>query len=340
MASTLKSEDRLEGCFLGLAIGDALGYPTEFLSYGEIIRRFGVEGIQDPPGNPCLHSDDTQLSIAVARALLAAGHTPVEEFMETLTREFLVWLRSPENDRAPGNTTIRGCQNLEIGTPWNQSGIVDSKGCGANMRVAPIGLYFSHQPQRLRSFARASALATHAHPTALIAAEVTAFCVSWAFQGLPPSEYLDRIAILERSSLDNWDDSLGDVWKRAEFPDPEDYLKEGWRQLEIELKKVPRVVEENPADICSIAGGGWVAEDALACALACVLLFPEDYSSAVRKGANSSGDSDSIASIAGAMSGALLGAEAIPKDWKKRVENRSQLLELASQFLAEREGGE
>ena len=76
------------------------------------------------------------------------------------------------------------------------------------------------------------------------------------------------------------------------------------------------------------------------CALACVLLFPEDYSSAVRKGANSSGDFDSIASIAGAMSGALLGAEAIPKDWKKRVENRSQLLELASQFLAEREGGE
>jgi ADP-ribosylglycohydrolase len=189
----------------------------------------------------------------------------------------------------------------------------------------------------LRTFARASALATHAHPTALVAAEATAFCVSWAVQGVSPTEYLDRIAVLERSSVDCWEPCFGDVWKKAQFDGPQEYLREGWNQLLAGLTRVPRAVSENPPDICSVTGGGWVADDALACALACVLICPEDYSAAVRKGANNSGDSDSIASIAGAISGALLGVKAIPKEWKKRVENRDQLLQLAKQFILERE---
>ena len=337
MTSNLSMEDRFEGCLLGLAVGDALGYPTEFLSFREILQRFGPEGIQDLPGNPALHSDDTQLSMAVAKALVEGGDRGIEEFMVLLRREFLAWFRSPENDRAPGNTTIHGCQNLEAGISWDQSGILQSKGCGANMRVAPIGLYFFDQPSGLRLFSRASALATHAHPTAMVAAEVTAFCVSWAVQGVPPTEYLDRIAVLERNSLDSWEPRFGDVWERAKFNSPREYLNEGWRQLLSELDKVPRAVSENPPDICSITGGGWVAEEALACALACVLIYPENYSAAVRKGASNSGDSDSIASITGAVSGALLGVNAIPKDWRKRVESRNRLLELAKQFIQVRE---
>jgi ADP-ribosylglycohydrolase len=337
MVSNLSLEDRFEGCFLGLAIGDALGYPTEFLSFAEIQQRFGQEGILDLRGNPALHSDDTQLSMAIAKALLEAGDQEIEDFAAVFSRELLAWFRSPENDRAPGNTTVRACQNLETGTPWGQSGILQSKGCGANMRVAPVGLYFFDRPSQLRLFSRASALVTHAHPTALVAAEVTAFCVSWAVQGVLPAEYLDRIAVLERSSLDSWEPRFGNIWERAQFNSPTEYLKEGWYQLLAGLQKVPRAVSENPPDICSLVGGGWVAEEALACALACVLICPGDYSAAVRKGANNSGDSDSIASITGAISGALLGGEAIPKDWKKRVESRNRLLELAKQFNIERE---
>jgi len=84
-------------------------------------------------------------------------------------------------------------------------------------------------------------------------------------------------------------------------------------------------------------GGGWVAEEALACSLACVLKHPADYSSVVKKGANNSGDSDSIASITGAISGAYLGVNAIPKDWRKRIENRATLIELSKQIYEEHE---
>ena len=71
---------RFQGAVLGLAIGDALGRPTEFLgTLDEIREKFGPAGVTDleadghPPGT---YTDDTQMSLAVARALIWAGHSP------------------------------------------------------------------------------------------------------------------------------------------------------------------------------------------------------------------------------------------------------------------------
>ena len=205
----------------GLAIGDALGYPTEFLSLPQIQQRYGPSGIQDLSGSPALHSDDTQTSMAVARSLISAGQDGVENWMEALVQEFLVWLRSPENDRAPGNTTIKGCQNLESGVSWTESGLLESKSCGAIMRVAPIGLYYHSDPSELRLAAWASSLVTHAHPTALVSAEVTAFCLSWAVAGIAPDEYWDRIRALQADSVQAWEPTLGRSWEQGRLCQPE-----------------------------------------------------------------------------------------------------------------------
>ena len=335
MKSGPSLEDRFQGCLLGLAIGDALGYPTEFLTLQEIHKRYGPSGIEGFSGNPALHSDDTQMSVAVCLALIKAGHSSLESLMDVLGQEFLRWLRSPENDRSPGNTSIKGCQALESGVPWNQSGLLESKGCGANMRVAPIGLYYGNNLPKLRLVARSSALVTHAHPTALVAAEITASCVAWAAQGVAPGDYLNRIRDLRSSSVNVWDPALGDPWARARFASVNDYLAEGWLELWAALDRVPQAVSQDREDICEICGGGWIAEEALACALACVLKSPEDYGATIRRGANSSGDSDSIASIAGAISGALLGVKAIRKEWRKKIENRQSLIELSKQLYLE-----
>lgn len=325
-------EDRFQGCLLGLAIGDALGYPTEFLSLAEIHKRYGINGIVDLLGNPALHSDDTQMSMSVATALIEAGHTGVEHWMNALVREFVGWLRSSENDRAPGNTSIKGCLHLEAGIPWTESGIVQSKGCGAIMRVAPIGLYFHNDPTELRTAAWASALSTHAHPTALVCAEVTACSVAWAASGIPPSEFRERVRKLHSESISAWDPVLGESWKRAGYSSPREYLDAGWIQLLSELEKISQALAQDPSDVCEILGGGWGSDEAFACALACVIEFPDDYSAAIKRGANTSGDSDSIASIAGAISGAYLGTVAIPKDWRKRIENRRTLVNLSKKL--------
>jgi ADP-ribosylglycohydrolase len=334
MKSAPSLEDRFQGCLLGLAIGDALGYPTEFLSLPQILQRYGPSGIQDLEGNPALHSDDTQTSLAVARSLIEAGQDGVENWMEVLVQQLLAWLRSPENDRAPGNTTIKGCQRLESGVSWTESGLLESKSCGAIMRVAPIGLYYHSDPSELRLAAWASSLATHAHPTALVCAEVTAFCVSWALAGIAPSQYGDRISVLQSESVQAWEPVLGRSWERAGFASPKEYLDQGWKELLSEFEKIPLAMAKDSCDICDILGGGWGADEALACALACVLRFPADYAAAIKRGANTGGDSDSIASIAGAISGAYLGYKAVPKDWRKRIESRHLLIDLSRQLCA------
>jgi ADP-ribosylglycohydrolase len=139
------------------------------------------------------YTDDTQMTLAVARALLKAGHKPLDELMPVMAEEFVAWNRSPENDRAPGMTCRAGCRNLENGTPWREAGVPTSKGCGSAMRSAPISLYYRDGEAELIEVARASSLPTHGHPTALAAAAGTALLTAWAVHHDDPADYPARL---------------------------------------------------------------------------------------------------------------------------------------------------
>ncbi|MBW1896990.1 MAG: ADP-ribosylglycohydrolase family protein, partial [Deltaproteobacteria bacterium] len=82
-------------------------------------------------------------------------------------------------------------------------------------------------------------------------------------------------------------------------------------------------------------GEGWIGEEAVALALYCFLRYPDNYEKVVIRGANTNGDSDSIACIAGSISGASLGVEAIPEDWIRGIEKSQYLDDLATR-LAEK----
>ena len=321
-------KDKFRGCILGLACGDALGMPTEFRKLDAILQAFGPDGIQDLP-EPALFTDDTQMAIAVAEALCAGGNDPLPSLAQAMAREFIDWMDSPENNRSPGIACMRGCARLKGGVSWQESGLRESKGCGANMRVAPVGLRYWDDPARLQPAARMSAMLTHAHPTALAAAEATALCVAWAVQGQSPETYLDQLD--GHSGNTEWDEALGFPW--GENTDPSQAMRSGWEELVAVLRRVPPTLQTRPADYCEHIGQAWVAEEALGCALYCVCAWPEDYVAAVRLGANSNGDSDSIACIAGAISGAYLGESAIPEDWRGRIEKAPYLAGLADRLL-------
>ncbi len=117
---------RFEGTILGLTIGDTLGRPAEFLHTIDAIReRFGPDGVIDfvadhhPAGT---FTDDTQMTLCVARALIRAGHEPLDTLMSAMAKEFIEWSRSAENDRAPGTTCMAGCRNLGRGMGWQEAG--------------------------------------------------------------------------------------------------------------------------------------------------------------------------------------------------------------------------
>src|SRR5690349_7495244 len=111
-------EERIAGCLFGLAFGDALGAPTEFLSVAEIVRRWPPAGPWEPSGEPARVTDDTQMALAVGEALAEAlvrrdvSPATVESLMRAA---FVEWLNSPDNNRAPGRTCLRACELLEAG---------------------------------------------------------------------------------------------------------------------------------------------------------------------------------------------------------------------------------
>src|SRR5579859_1384607 len=124
----------VEGSMFGLAYGDAMGAPTEFLTVQAIQERYGPEG----PANIGTGrvTDDTQMAIAVGRSLLEANRP--ESLEAALRKHFVAWMESPDNDRAPGNTCMAACAGLKRGLPWLDATVRGSKGCGANMRTTPV----------------------------------------------------------------------------------------------------------------------------------------------------------------------------------------------------------
>ena len=92
---------------------------------------------------------------------------------------------------------------------------------------------------------------------------------------------------------------------------------------------------EDEEKALSYLGEGWIGEEAVALALYCFLRYPDNYKKVVIRGANTNGDSDSIACIGGSISGAYLGVEAIPDDWVNKIE-KSDYLEKLAVRLAEK----
>src|SRR5512142_2544756 len=118
--------ERMRGSIIGLAIGDAIGHPTEFVSSVRAIReKWGELGVTDmmPSGrHPAgTFTDDTQMTICVARALVRAGRAPLDELMKLLGEEFVAWSRSRDNNRAPGGTCMQGCRSIAQGALWRDA---------------------------------------------------------------------------------------------------------------------------------------------------------------------------------------------------------------------------
>jgi len=130
------SAAQAEAILFGLALGDALGHPTEFMTLADIRRHYGVSGISEPP-NPALYTDDTQMTLALTEGLLDVGlRASLDKRMNAIAARFVRWMNSPDNNRAPGMTCMKAVGRLEVGIAWREAGKNNSKGCGSAMRVA------------------------------------------------------------------------------------------------------------------------------------------------------------------------------------------------------------
>ncbi len=307
-------ETHARAILFGLALGDSIGYPTEFMNLAQIFQVYGAAGIQAPPVL-ARYSDDTQMTLALAEGILDAGlDADIDSQMRGIGKRFIEWMHSADNNRAPGNTCMAGMRRYENGLDWRLSGIASSKGCGSAMRVAAIGYFYQHDPARLRELAEASGIITHGHPAAVAASIAAAYAIKLALDGVAVKEYLNRILTFVEGISDEFDAALYRVGHVG-----------GWTDEIGALKHI---------------GEGWTGEEAVALALYCVLRYPDDYVACMQRAANTNGDSDSIACIAGGIMGARLGLRAIPADWIERCENREYLNALARRMFIARDAYE
>ncbi|GAW67125.1 ADP-ribosyl-(dinitrogen reductase) glycohydrolase [Geoanaerobacter pelophilus] len=153
---------RARGAFLGLAVGDALGAPAEFLTRREIEQKFGV--LKEMVGGGWLRlkpgqvTDDTEMSLCIGRALVAAGGWSLTGIADNLA----AWLKSKPVD--VGSTCSRGIRNYllkgTLETPLNEW----DGGNGAAMRMLPVALFTLGDQALLQHCTLQQAHLTHNHP--------------------------------------------------------------------------------------------------------------------------------------------------------------------------------
>ncbi|MGW7548085.1 ADP-ribosylglycohydrolase family protein [Streptomyces sp. NPDC054770] len=336
MTSNIGDKRAATGSLIGLALGDALGFPTEFNDVPSILAKSGPWREMELPRRAIV-SDDTQMTLAVGHAMRTAmdrGVLAPKRLERPLREEFVNWYQSPENNRAPGRTCLRACNLLkEEGRAWQDASQIDSKGCGANMRVAPVGLAPGLSDEQRAGAAQLQSALTHGHPTALAASDLTARAVRLLAQGTGPDRLVGLLRSYARENRTRYHHTwLGDLWTRAHDATPEAFIARGWDECLAILDGLEEAVRtaSPESDPCLATGAGWIAEEALATGLLCFLLFPGEPLLALRRAACSSGDSDSIACLTGAFAGAWLGEEAWPTEWADRIEYRGDLMTLGA----------
>ncbi len=328
--------ERVAGCLLGGAVGDALGAAVEFHSREEIVSAFGDGGIRDfapAYGRRGAITDDTQMTLFTAEGLIRAANQSAEgvpcDTAVSLHSAYLRWLTTQDErppsrgagegsdgwllkvsdlhaQRAPGFSCLSALQSGRMGT--RTAPINNSKGCGGLMRAAPAGLVSAGNPDRAFHLGCEAAAITHGHPTGYLSAGAFA-------------EIVDRLAagVSVSTAIEAGRERL-----RRE-PEAEETLAAIDAALE-KAESAPGAVED------AGLGEGWVAEEALAIALYCILL-DNDFETAVVRAVNHSGDSDSTGAITGNLLGVALGAEAIPMRWLDKLELRSEITRLADDLV-------
>jgi ADP-ribosyl-[dinitrogen reductase] hydrolase len=304
--------ENIESCFLGLAIGDALGVPVEFrnrniLKTNPVTKMTGYGAWNQPPGT---WSDDSSMAFCLAESL-TKGYD-----IHDIGKSFVRWMKEGYWGAHGkvfdiGGTTRIALQRVFEGEDPLYSGEFeeDSNGNGSLMRIMPSSLYFFEADndillERMREISGI----THRHFRSVLSCFIFSKIALNVFRGY--------------EKLEAYKNAIDDIkiFVSAKNYNPDEVIL-------FERILSGSLVKESEEKIYSTGYVLHTLESAIWC-----FVNSNSYSEAVLKAVNLGGDTDTTACVTGALAGLYYGIDGIPDDWKATIEKREDIILLAKDF--------
>ncbi len=335
MISGTSMRDRAIGCLQGLALGDALGMPTQSFSPVQISERYGrlvglVDATDDQPIAPGMTAgsvtDDTEQALLMGRLLVeGGGHIDPHELADALI-EWEDSMRARGSLDLLGPSTRAAIEQLREGAPIGSTGAAGTTN-GAAMRVAPVGIAVpAEDPARLMRVVEESCLLSHNTVQGIQSAGLVAVAVSAGVGGASPREAISHAldAVETAPGAGHWSARASVIARtRAALAGASGLSG-----------------EELDAYIRTTVGTSLDSVESVPAALTLVWHNADLPFEALLAAARMGGDTDTMGAIAGAILGACRGRAGFPEDQVATVEHTSHLHieDLAERLLALRAG--
>lgn len=288
---SLIARKRSRGCFIGLAVGDALGAPVEFQARGTFdpvtdMRSGGYFRL--PAG---AWTDDTAMALCLAESLLAHPALDPADLMDRFCR----WLFENENTSTgrcvgAGQNTIHTLGNYRrTGQIFAQERTGRSDGNGAIMRLAPVAARHWRTPGEALRIAALQSRTTHCSDLSAAASELLCGILCDLIAGRPWEEARHRVPD------PGWPQPVREIAARS------------WRNRDIDGIEVTGFV------VSTLEAALWAVDKG------------NSFESSLLIAVNLGGDADTIGAVTGQIAGARYGYEAIPARWLDTLALRAEL---------------
>ncbi len=296
--------DRFRGTMLGLAVGEALGEPADFLTAAQIEERFGV--ITEMVGGGCHGvapgetTDATQMMLCLAHSLADVGDYDPEDIIGRYDR----WFASSPRDVSLTVRTV--LLSYRSGTPWDLASRrafeilgSPSAGNGSLMRCAPLGLRYCHDAQSRRALSQRESTLTHFDRLAGWACVAFNDLVAAALAG----ELRERLPLIA-DTIDDEDKRVSGALREATEAEPEE-------------------VQSSAYVLDTLRTALWA------------VLRSASFEEAVVLAVNLGNDADTVGAVTGALAGAVHGVTGIPERWLAQLLVREEAAALADRLAAQ-----
>ena len=299
------------GAIIGHAVGDAMGFPTEFSKREELLQNPVIEMIDSPDvGQPAgSWSDDTAMEIATIDSFIQKKCFDYKDIMD----KWVKWISKSEYTPTGvafdiGRTCLKAIKKYCNGTPPLQCGStsMNENGNGSLMRILPVALYaYSKNLDdiSIRKLVNEVSSLTHAHEVSRLGCYIYVQFIICLLKGNTKQEAYKHIQDLDYRSF-----RMDSIHHYARI------LNE---QIEFQI-------------LDNIKSTGYIV-DTLESAM-WIFMNAQHYKEAIIASTNIGGDTDTIGAIVGSVAGIYYGFDSIPSNWLDKLQRKEYLMELAIEF--------